>query len=130
MHYGEMVVAMVAGMLVLGGALRVALAVAGVDYAMASHPELMILEMGFTMAVGMGVWMRFRRHGWASTWEMSGAMLVPAVAAVPLVAVQVLGAGAVMVIEHVAMFVLMFAVMLRRRGEYAGHVHGGPGVSG
>jgi hypothetical protein len=29
------------------------------------------------MTVGMSLWMRHRRHGWASVGEMAGAMLVP-----------------------------------------------------
>ena len=129
LHYLEMVVAMFAGMLALGGTLRVALAVAGVDYGMDTHPELTMLEMGFTMALGMTAWMRYRRHGWSRTLEMSGTMVAPAVAAVPLVAWDVMDAGAVMAIEHVAMFALMFVVMLLRRGDYLGHAHGDSGVS-
>jgi hypothetical protein len=50
------------------------------------YPELVTLEMGLTMAVAMLGWTRFRGHGWAATLEMSGAMLVPAIAAVPLIA--------------------------------------------
>jgi transcriptional regulator GlxA family with amidase domain len=122
-HYLEMVVAMFAGMFVLGGALRAVLAVAGVAYSMARYPELMIVEMALTMAVGMAVWMRLRGHGWASTGEMSGAMLVPAVVVVPLVGLDVLGGGTAMMLEHVAMFPLMLAVMLRRRDEYMTHHH-------
>ncbi|HET6529011.1 MAG TPA: hypothetical protein VFH03_00135 [Actinoplanes sp.] len=74
--------------------------------------------MGVTMAVGMMAWMRFRRQGWATTLEMSGAMLAPAIAVVPLVALGVLTAGAAMALEHVVMFPLMLAVMLRRRADY------------
>jgi flagellar biosynthetic protein FliP len=123
-HYVEMVVAMFAGMFLLGGALRAVLAVAGVNYSMERHPEVMILEMGLTMAVGMAAWMGFRRHGWASTLEMSGAMLVPAVAVAPLVALDVLSGDAAMTIEHVVMFPLMFVVMLRHRDHYLAHGHG------
>lgn len=123
-HYLEMVVAMLVGMFVLGGALRAGLAVAGVEYSMARVPELMILEMGVTMALGMVAWMRYRRHGWASTLEMSAAMLVPAVAVIPLVSLDVLSGGAAMTLEHVAMFPLMLVVMLRRRDEYS-MAHGG-----
>jgi putative intracellular protease/amidase len=126
LHYLEMVVAMVAGMVVLGGALRVVLAAAGVEYSMARFPELMILEMGLTMALGMTAWMRYRGHGWPSTLEMSAAMLVPAVAVVPPVWLGVLDGGAAMAIEHLAMFPLMLAVMLRRRDEYSmAHGRGG-----
>jgi transcriptional regulator GlxA family with amidase domain len=119
LHYLEMVVAMVAGMVVLGGALRVVLSAAGVEYSMARFPELMILEMGLTMALGMTAWMRYRGHGWPSTLEMSAAMLVPAVAVVPPVWLGVLDGGAAMAVEHLAMFPLMLAVMLRRRDEYS-----------
>lgn len=114
---------MFVGMLVLGGALRAVLAIAGVDYSMDRFPEVTILEMGLTMAVGMGAWIRFRRHRWASTLEMSGAMLLPAVVVVPLVALDVMDAGAAMLVEHVAMFPLMLAVMLRRRDDYLAHGH-------
>jgi hypothetical protein len=119
-----MVVAMFAGMLVLGGALRGVLAAAGVAYSLGRYPELVALEMGVTIAVGMGAWMRYRRHGWASTLEMSGAMLVPAVAVVPLVWLDVLDGGTAVILERVAMFPLMLAVMLRRRDEYLTHHHG------
>jgi flagellar biosynthetic protein FliP len=65
------------------------------------------------MSVGMVAWMRYRRHGRASTLEMARAMFAPAVAPIPL-----------LLLEHLAMFVLMFVVMLRRRAEYGGAAHG------
>ncbi|MBT2422032.1 hypothetical protein J7F01_11945 [Streptomyces sp. ISL-22] len=34
------------------------------------HAGMASLEMAFVMSVGMAVWMRRRRHGWASTLEM------------------------------------------------------------
>ena len=118
-HYLEMVVAMLAGMVVLGGALRLVLAAAGVEYSMVRFPELTIIEMAVTMIVGMAGWMRFRGHAWAGTLEMSGAMVVPAVAVLVPVWLGALDAGTAMAVEHVAMFVLMLLVMLRRRDEYA-----------
>jgi flagellar biosynthetic protein FliP len=124
LHYLEMVVAMFVGMFVLGGALRAVLALADIDYSMARFPELMLVEMGCTMAIGMGVWMRVRGHGWASTLEMSLAMLLPGLAVVPFVWQDVMSGGTAMTIEHVVMFPLMLAVMLRRRDEYLGHHHG------
>jgi hypothetical protein len=123
-HYVEMVVAMVIGMLVLGGVLRVVLAMAGVDYSMTRFPVLMLLEMGCTMAIGMAVWMRVRGHGWAATLEMSLAMLVPAVAVAAFVGLDVMDGGVAMGVEHAVMFPLMLVVMLRRRGEYLAHHHG------
>jgi len=53
----------------------------------------------------------------------TAAMLVPAIAAVPLTTLGVLDAGTAMTVEHVAMFSLMLVVMLRRREEYSAHAH-------
>ncbi|TDD66828.1 hypothetical protein E1262_21095 [Jiangella aurantiaca] len=122
-HYVEMVVAMLAGMFVLGGALRAALAAGGVAYSIDRYPEVVLVEMGLTMTVSMAAWMRVRRHGWAATVEMSAAMLVPALIATALVLLNVISAGTAMIVEHVAMFPLMLAVMLRRRDEYLTHTH-------
>ncbi|WP_327002478.1 hypothetical protein OHA72_46350 [Dactylosporangium sp. NBC_01737] len=122
-HYVEMVVAMFAGMLLLGGALRVTLAMSGADYSMERFPELTLVEMGATMALGMAAWMAIRRHSWTSNLQMSLAMLVPGVAMVPFVRLDLLSAGTAMVIEHAAMFPLMLLIMLRHRDEYLGHHH-------
>jgi hypothetical protein len=122
-HYLEMVAAMLIGMMVLGAALRGVLAVAGLEYP-TRYPELMALEMAFTMSVGMVAWMRHRGHGWTSTLEMVGAMVAPAVALVPLLWLGLLAGDSLLMAEHVAMFALMFLVMLRRRDEYGGASHG------
>jgi flagellar biosynthetic protein FliP len=79
--------------------------------------------MGATMAIGMLVWMRIRRHGWPATQEMSGVMLLPGVVLAPIVGVNAVSAGTVMVIDHAVMFPLMLAVMLRQSEEYLGHQH-------
>ena len=50
-------------------------------------------------------------------------MLLPAAAVVPLVSLDVLSGGAAMAVEHVVMFPLMRAVMLRRRDESLAHGH-------
>jgi putative intracellular protease/amidase len=124
-HYLEMVVAMLLGMYVLGAALRAGLGIAGVEYSMLRFPELVVLEMGCTMALGMAAWMRYRGHGWPATLEMSAAMLVPAVVAAVLVWLDALDGDAAMMPEHTVMFPLMLLVMLRRRDEYtAAHVRG------
>lgn len=120
LHYLAMVLAMAFGMFVFGGALHVALAVAGVEYTMARFPELVILEMGATMTLGMAGWMFLRRHRPRIVLEMSAAMLAPAVAVIPLVALGAMSAGTAMLVEHVAMFPLMLAAMLWRRDEYSG----------
>jgi hypothetical protein len=122
-HYLEMVAAMVVGMVVLGAALRGFLALAGLEFP-TQYPELAALEMTVDMSVGMIAWMRHRGHRWASTLEMAGTMLAPAVALVPLRWLGVIAGDALLVLEHLAMLPLMYLVMLRRRAEYGGSSHG------
>jgi hypothetical protein len=118
-HYLEMVAAMLVGMVVLGGLVRGVLALAGLQYP-TRYPELVAMEMAVTMSAGMVVWMRHRGHGWASTLEMVGAMFAPAVALIPLLWLGVIGGDALLLLEHLAMFPLMFLVLWRRRAEYEG----------
>jgi hypothetical protein len=118
-----MVAAMLVGMVVLGAALRGALALAGLRYP-TRYAELVALEMAVSMSAGMVAWMRHRGHGWAATLEMAGAMFAPAVVLVPLVWLGVIAGDALLLLEHLAMFPLMFLVMLRRRAEYASAAHG------
>ena len=113
LHYVEMVLAMFAGMLVLGG-LR---ALLGLTVAFDAHPGAHYLLMATDMAVGMAAWMLLRRHGRACTLEMCAAMYVPAVL-VPLVWADVVSGMAFMTAAHVLMMVAMLAVLLRRRREY------------
>jgi hypothetical protein len=122
-HYLEMVAAMLVGMVILGGLVRGVLAQAGLKFP-AQYPELAALEMAFDMSVGMVAWMRHRGHRWASTLEMAGAMFAPALALFPLLWLGVISGDSLLVLEHLAMFPLMFLVMLRRRGEYGGSSHG------
>jgi hypothetical protein len=117
-HYLEMVAAMFVGMAVLGGLVRGTLAVLGLE--MPDQPELISLEMGVYMAVGMVAWMRHRRHGWASTLEMAGVMFVPALALFPLLWAGAVSGDDLLMLEHVLMLPLMYVVMRRRRSEYGG----------
>jgi hypothetical protein len=123
-HYAEMVVAMLLGMFVLGAALAAPLELAGVDVSgwRDDAPELLLLGMAFTMTVPMVWWMRHRGHGWAPCWEMSAAMFVPSFVAIGLYwGSAVSESHALLMIQHTAMFPLMFAVMLLRWDEYARH---------
>jgi hypothetical protein len=83
-HYTEMVVAMFLGMFVLGLPLAALLGVAGVDVSAwrTDARELLLLGMAFTMSVPMAAWMRYRGHGWAPVWEMTGSMFVPSFVAI------------------------------------------------
>jgi len=122
-HYLEMVAAMLVGMVVVGAAVRGVLALAGLEFP-AQHSELAVGEMAFDMSVGMVAWMRHRGHGWASTLEMAGAMFAPAVALVPLLWLGVIAGDSLLALEHLAMLLLMYLVMRRRRADYGGAAHG------
>ncbi|WP_031164403.1 hypothetical protein [Streptosporangium roseum] len=117
-HYLEMIAAMFVGMAVLGAAVRAGLALAGLEFP--ARPEAAALEMAVDMSAGMIVWMRYRGHGWAATLEMTGSMIVPALALFPLLWTGVITGDALLVLEHVVMLPLMLLVMLRRRDEYGG----------
>jgi len=122
-HYLEMVAAMLVGMVLLGAAVRAVLVLVGLQFP-AQYPELAALEMAFDMSVGMVAWMRHRGHRWTSTLEMAGAMFAPAAALFPLLWLDVIAGDSLLVLEHLAMFPLMYLVMLRRHAEYGGSSHG------
>ncbi|MED7927237.1 hypothetical protein SMD20_23470 [Nonomuraea sp. LP-02] len=119
LHYLEMIIAMFAGMFALGALLDVL----GLGVSHSEQPELGYLVMALNMSIGMAAWMRFRRHGWASTLEMCAAMFVPVVPLFPMLWLGWIDAGMMMTLAHVAMFPLMLAAMLLRLDEYAGCAH-------
>jgi hypothetical protein len=125
-HYVEMVVAMFAGMVVLGVPAGWALAAfgSGSSELSGNAPALMLLGMAVTMTAPMVAWMRYRGHGWRANVEMAASMVLPTFAAILLLAVGVMtDIGTLLVVEHVAMLVGMLAAMLLRRDEYTQH-HG------
>lgn len=128
-HYAEMIVAMFAGMLILGLPAEAALRVAGtsVDELHTSAPALVLLGMAVTMTVPMVAWMRFRGHTWRPSLEMAASMFLPTFGAIAAMAAGVTDFGGAMVAEHVAMFPAMLAAMLLRIDEYTGHAHHGAG---
>jgi hypothetical protein len=123
-HYGEMLVAMVVGMFVLGMPLAALLEAANVNVSAweTDARELMLLGMAFTMSVPMAAWMRYRGHAWAPVWEMTGSMFVPSFVAIGLLwAGVVRDSDGLLLIQHVGMLPSMLVVMLGRLDEYAGH---------
>jgi hypothetical protein len=123
-HYIEMVVVMLVGMGVLALPAQWATdalwpSVDGDD------TTLMLARMGVTMTLPMIPWMRWRGHGWRPTLDMAAAMIGPAIGVIALLEAGVLeGANVLMTLEHVVMFIAMFAVMAARPGEYSHpHVH-------
>ena len=122
-HYVEMVIAMFAGMFVLGLPVEAGLRAIGSSSSdlQVEAPAVLFIGMALTMTVPMVAWMRFRGHGWRPCLEMAAAMLAPTLAAIALLGV--VDFHVLMVWEHVAMLVAMLAVMLARPAEYA-HAHG------
>ena len=117
-HYVEMLIAMFVGMGVFAGAG----AAAGFEV---EGTELLLLWMAFTMSVPMVAWMRYRGHGWTPALEMTAAMFIPSFAAVGLLGAGLVeDEGALLGIQHAAMFPAMLVSMLLRRDEYSGaHAH-------
>ena len=124
-HYVEMVVVMFAGMIVLGLPGEAALRAigSGTSELRDDVPSVVFLGMAATMTVPMVAWMRFRGHRWQPTLEMAASMIIPTLIAVALLATGVLGFGALMGLEHVAMLLGMLIAMLLRVEEYTGHAH-------
>jgi hypothetical protein len=125
-HYVEMVVAMLAGMVALGVPAGWALKAFGSSTSELTDaaPALMLLGMAVTMTVPMVAWMRYRGHGRRATFEMAASMVLPAFAAVGLLAADVMThIGTLLAVEHVAMLLGMLAAMLLRLDEYTRH-HG------
>src|SRR3712207_4917827 len=111
-----MVLAMLAGMAVLGVAI----------WALGEPPgysNLLVKYglMGVFMAAPMVAWMRHRGHSWSDAQEMTAAMLAPMFAVV--VPVELGGVGlsghALMMLSHVAMIGGMVALMIYRFERYA-----------
>ena len=122
-HYAEMVAVMLVGMglLALPARLVTDAVVPAVD---GDDPTLMLARMAATMTLPMVPWMRWRGHGWQPCLEMVAAMIVPAIAVIALLEAGVVeGVGLLMTIEHVAMFLAMFLVMIARPEEYSHSRH-------
>jgi hypothetical protein len=126
-HYVEMVVAMFAGMVVLGLPAGWAMSAMGIDWAKLTDdaPALMFLGMATTMTVPMVGWMLYRGHGLRANTEMSAAMFVPTFAVIGLLWARIVtDLGVLMLAEHVAMLLAMLGVMLLRPADYTHHHHG------
>jgi hypothetical protein len=117
-HYLEIVVAAVAGMVVLGPAASMLLNTIGWADVVANF-EAATLVMATNMAIAAAAWMRFRRHGWAAIAEMAVAMYAPFLVLFPPLWLGVLSANGLMVLGHLLMLFAIAAAMLRRRDEYA-----------
>jgi putative intracellular protease/amidase len=123
-HYLEMVLAMVAGMVVLGRAEAMLLDPFGWA-GLRAQPEIHTLVMATNMTVAMVAWMWLRGHGWAATAEMAVAMYASFLVLFPPLWLGVLSPMGLMVLGHVLMLLAMAALMLGRSDEYTAHRRAG-----
>jgi hypothetical protein len=120
-HYVEMVLVMLAGMLVLGGALLLIAAGLGAspDELGEDAPGLVLVGMGFSMTAPMVGWMYWRGHSWAANRAMALAMILPTAATILLLVTGAIDdLDTLLGIEHTAMFPAMLVAMLPYRAEY------------
>jgi hypothetical protein len=116
-HFAEMVVVMLLSMAIFGAAVSAIFALLGHGNLL-HYTALRGFLMTVYMVVGMGLWMRHRRHGWASVIEMSAAMVVPYALLVGPFAAGLLEKGTFLGAMHVLMLPCMYLAMIRRREEY------------
>ncbi|WP_410818098.1 hypothetical protein [Micromonospora sp. 050-3] len=115
-HLGEMALAMVAGMLLLGPLWELAGTALGVGDALA-RPEVAALVMATNMTVGMTVGMRYRAHRWHAVGEMAAAMYVPFLLLFVPFRVGLIDADALLLGGHLLMIPAMVLVAVRHRHE-------------
>jgi len=116
-HFFEMVVVMLLSMAIFGAAVSGVFALLGHGNLL-HYTALRSLLMTVYMVVGMGLWMRHRRHGWASVIEMSAAMVVPYALLVGPFTAGLLAKGTFLGAMHVLMLPCMYLAMIHRREEY------------
>ena len=118
-HYLEMVVVMLVGMGLLAMPVHWATDALWPDVS-GDDTTLMLARMAAAMTLPMIPWMLWRGHGWKPSLEMAAAMIVPGIGVIALLEVGVLETvWLLMTLEHVAMFIAMFAVMIARPDEYS-----------
>lgn len=115
-HYVEMVLAMFAGMIVLGLAEKGLVAATGADAVERAldGPIAAAVVMCVYMVAGMAAWMAYRRHTVRQNVEMNLAMVSPMAVLVPLELGGVVDGHGLMTWLHVGMFVTMWLYMLWR----------------
>jgi hypothetical protein len=122
-HFLEMILAMVAGMILLDEVAWLMFSrFAGID--MFAYPILYAPVMTVNMTIGMSLWMLYRRHALRSICEMAGAMFIPLCILIGPHWAGMLSGDVLVVGSMALMLPAMVLVMLYRRGEYArGHHH-------
>jgi flagellar biosynthetic protein FliP len=113
-----MLAAMIAGMVVLGGAVEGGLSLAGASLSDAPV-SIAAAVMAFNMTAPMVWWMRHRGHPARHNAEMAASMVVPTAAVIALDWLGTISPGSVMVAQHVVMIPAMVAAMLWRYDHYS-----------
>lgn len=121
-HFGEMLLAMFFGMVVLGGLAQLGFAATGGSLQDAPGASQVLL-MGISMTLPMVAWMSYRGHARARNAEMAASMIIPTFLAATLAWTGALGAGAALGVQHAVMIPAMLGVMLWRYEHYSG-AHG------
>jgi flagellar biosynthetic protein FliP len=116
LHFGEMVVVMYLGMVVLDMPCGMVVSALGHP---PSEPVTAAMLMTFTMTVPMVLWMRVRGHSWERSGEMGAVMVIPSLAIVALAIAGVISRDGLAGTVMYPMIPAMLALMLYRRSEYA-----------
>jgi hypothetical protein len=117
-HLGEMVLAMLVVMVVLGGLAE--LGFAGSGGSLSDQPGgVQVVLMAFTMTLPMVIWMSHRGHSRARNAEMAASMIVPSLLAAALAWAAVLEPEAALGVQHTLMIPAMLGVMLWRDEHYS-----------
>ena len=117
-HFGEMLLAMLLGMAVLGGLAQLAFALFGGS--LSDQPGgLRIMLMGVYMTVPMGLRMSHRGHARLRNVEMAASMVVPTLVVAILAWAGALGTAAGLAVQHSVMVPAMLGVMLWRYEHYS-----------
>jgi hypothetical protein len=119
LHYLEMVLAMVVGMVALGTLEALAFDALGWT-GVTDRADVNAALMAVNMTVAMAGWMKYRGHGWAPIAEMSVGMCAPFLVLLVPLWFDLISEQTLMVVGHVLMLLGMLAAMLLRRDEYSG----------
>ncbi|SCE76251.1 hypothetical protein [Micromonospora mirobrigensis] len=114
-HYLEMLVAMLVGMVALGPLWSWA------TPGLTDRADAQAMIMAADMTIGMGLWMKIRRHSWRHIVEMSAAMILPFVALLLPYRLGVISGGTLMTGGHLLMLPAMLVAMLLRRADHRHH---------
>jgi hypothetical protein len=118
LHLAEMLIAMVLGMLVLGGALEGTLALMGASQSDAPA-SLAAAVMAVNMTVPMVWWMHYRGHPVQHNVEMAASMVVPTAVVIALHWLGAISSDSVLLIQHAVMIPAMVGVMVWRYDHYS-----------